>query len=98
MILIVIKSTETKEITLKQIQDALGMFWDPLGKPKRDNSFALIIDGESLKFALEKPCKDLLLELACRCNAVLCCRVSPLQKAQVVKLVRFGLVKKYQKV
>ncbi len=93
MILIIIKSTETKEVALKQIQDALGMFWDPSGKPTRDNSFALIMDGESLKFALEPPCKDLMLELACRCSAVLCCRVSPLQKAQVVRLVRAGLVR-----
>lgn len=32
------------------------------------------------------------LETACACKAVICCRVTPLQKAQVVELV-----KKYKK-
>ncbi|KAF9335673.1 hypothetical protein BG006_010927 [Podila minutissima] len=50
---------------------------------------ALVIDGLALKFALEDPiCKGLLLELACQCTAVICCRVSPLQKAMVVKMVK----------
>lgn len=49
---------------------------------------ALIIDGKSLKFALEKPINKVFLELAILCKAVICCRVSPLQKALVVKLVK----------
>ncbi|RKP14890.1 hypothetical protein BJ684DRAFT_7889 [Piptocephalis cylindrospora] len=49
---------------------------------------ALIIDGHTLKFALEKDIELLFLELACMCKAVVCCRVSPLQKALVVKLVK----------
>ncbi|KAK5990164.1 Phospholipid-transporting ATPase DRS2 [Cladobotryum mycophilum] len=55
-------------------------------------SLALIIDGKSLTFALEKDLEKLFLDLAIMCKAVICCRVSPLQKALVVKLV-----KKYQK-
>lgn len=49
---------------------------------------ALIIDGKSLTFALEKELSKSFLELAIMCKAVLCCRVSPLQKALVVKLVK----------
>ncbi|KXS16560.1 phospholipid-translocating P-type ATPase [Gonapodya prolifera JEL478] len=49
---------------------------------------ALIIDGYALKHALEPKTKAMLLELACRCTAVVCCRVSPLQKAEVVRLVK----------
>lgn len=49
---------------------------------------ALIIDGKSLTFALEKELSKPFLELALMCKAVVCCRVSPLQKAQVVKLVK----------
>ncbi|KAI9355344.1 hypothetical protein DFJ73DRAFT_825210 [Zopfochytrium polystomum] len=49
---------------------------------------ALIIDGRSLEFALEDDIKLTFLELACMCKAVVCCRVSPLQKALVVKLVK----------
>ena len=56
------------------------------------DSLALVIDGKSLTYALEKDLDKLFLELAVMCKAVICCRVSPLQKAMVVKVV-----KKYQK-
>ncbi|KAF9360352.1 hypothetical protein BGX26_009704 [Mortierella sp. AD094] len=52
---------------------------------------ALIIDGKSLEFALEKDVEEVFLELAVLCKAVVCCRVSPLQKALVVKLVKRNL-------
>jgi phospholipid-transporting ATPase len=48
----------------------------------------LIIDGKSLSYALEDDIKFVFLELACLCKTVVCCRVSPLQKALVVKLVK----------
>ncbi|KIJ35423.1 hypothetical protein M422DRAFT_145614, partial [Sphaerobolus stellatus SS14] len=49
---------------------------------------ALIIDGKSLGFALEKSLSKQFVELAIMGKAVVCCRVSPLQKALVVKLVK----------
>ncbi|KIJ26520.1 hypothetical protein M422DRAFT_272396 [Sphaerobolus stellatus SS14] len=49
---------------------------------------ALIIDGKSLTFALEKELSKQFLELALMCKAVVCCRVSPLQRALVVKLAK----------
>lgn len=49
---------------------------------------ALIIDGKSLSYALENDTKLIFLELATYCKSVVCCRVSPLQKALVVKLVK----------
>lgn len=52
---------------------------------------ALVIDGNTLLYALEDDIKLLLLELGKMCKAVICCRVSPLQKAQVVTLVRENL-------
>jgi phospholipid-transporting ATPase len=55
-------------------------------------TLALVIDGKSLTYALEKDMEKLFLDLAVMCKAVICCRVSPLQKAMVVKVV-----KKYQK-
>jgi phospholipid-transporting ATPase len=51
-------------------------------------SLALVIDGKSLTFALERDMEKLFLDLAVSCKAVICCRVSPLQKALVVKLVK----------
>jgi phospholipid-translocating ATPase len=35
--------------------------------------------------------KNLLLRLATMCEGVICCRMSPLQKALIVKLVKDGL-------
>jgi len=53
-----------------------------------DSSLALIIDGQSLTYALEPDLEDLFIQLGSRCKAVICCRVSPLQKALVVKMVK----------
>uniref|UniRef100_A0A8C7GB56 Phospholipid-transporting ATPase n=1 Tax=Oncorhynchus kisutch TaxID=8019 RepID=A0A8C7GB56_ONCKI len=39
-------------------------------------------------FALEKDMEIELLRTACMCQTVICCRVTPLQKAQVVELVK----------
>ncbi|KAJ1516206.1 hypothetical protein HMI54_010398 [Coelomomyces lativittatus] len=47
---------------------------------------ALVIEGEALKVALEE-CYDTLLNICLQCQHVICCRVSPLQKAQVVMMV-----------
>ncbi len=52
------------------------------------DTLALVIDGKSLTYALEKDLEKNFLDLACMCKAVICCRVSPLQKALVVKLVK----------
>jgi magnesium-transporting ATPase (P-type) len=41
--------------------------------------------------ALEDRNKMLLLQMSTRCEAVICCRVSPLQKALVVRLVKENL-------
>lgn len=54
-------------------------------------TLALVIDGKSLTYALEKDLEKQFLELAVMCKAVICCRVSPLQKALVVKLVKRNL-------
>jgi len=52
---------------------------------------ALIIDGITLSFTLEKPLDSTFIEIAKRCESVICCRATPLQKASVVKLVRDNL-------
>jgi phospholipid-translocating ATPase len=92
MTLIVLKTLKDEESALKQLSHALSIFWDKEGNPTKSSSYALVIDGESLTHALQESCRALLLELACRCKSVICCRVSPLQKALVVSLVRKGLV------
>ncbi|KAG9155197.1 hypothetical protein Leryth_020464 [Lithospermum erythrorhizon] len=51
---------------------------------------ALVIDGKCLMYALDPSLRVILLNLSLNCSAVVCCRVSPLQKAQVTSLVRKG--------
>ncbi|KAH9832873.1 phospholipid-translocating P-type ATPase [Rhodofomes roseus] len=59
---------------------------------ERPGGFVLVVDGAALTVALgDEKHKHLLLRLAMQCEGVICCRVSPLQKALVVKLVKDGL-------
>ena len=55
--------------------------------PGAQAAFAVVIDGDTLRHALSPPLKGLFLNLATQCETVVCCRVSPAQKAEVVKLV-----------
>ncbi|KAJ7961065.1 Phospholipid-transporting ATPase [Quillaja saponaria] len=57
---------------------------------KEENSapLALIIDGNSLVYILEKDLDSELFDLATSCKVVLCCRVAPLQKAGIVDLIK----------
>jgi len=50
---------------------------------------AAVIDGHTLTFILNLY-RDLFLELARTCVSVICNRVTPLQKAEVVKVVAEG--------
>ncbi|XP_069187233.1 phospholipid-transporting ATPase ID isoform X2 [Procambarus clarkii] len=56
--------------------------------PETKGDFALVINGHSLVFALNAKYERLFLEVASHCKAVICCRVTPLQKAMVVDLVK----------
>nr|XP_025864629.1 probable phospholipid-transporting ATPase IH isoform X7 [Vulpes vulpes] len=59
--------------------------------------YGLIIDGAALSLIM-KPREDgscgnyreLFLEICRNCSAVLCCRMAPLQKAQIVKLIKLS--------
>lgn len=52
------------------------------------NGMVLVIDGKTLTHALDPSVSNTFLQLALLCKSVICCRVSPMQKALVVKLVR----------
>ncbi|CAH0381708.1 unnamed protein product [Bemisia tabaci] len=63
-------------------------------KPVIDTSnIALVIHGHSLIHALHPTLEKLFLIVSTKCRSVICCRVTPLQKANVVQLV-----KKYKEV
>ncbi|CAG2064103.1 unnamed protein product, partial [Timema podura] len=48
--------------------------------------YGLVVDGQSLKFALKN--QEMFRKVCMACTAVICCRMSPLQKSQVVQLVK----------
>ncbi|XP_021366126.1 probable phospholipid-transporting ATPase VA isoform X3 [Mizuhopecten yessoensis] len=60
-------------------------------KPKKE--YALVIDGHTLAYALDKELEATFLKLTVRCKSVVCCRSTPIQKGMVVKLVRDHLQK-----
>ncbi|WCJ39486.1 ATPase E1-E2 type family protein / haloacid dehalogenase-like hydrolase family protein [Euphorbia peplus] len=76
-----------KDNILNQITNASQMI-----KLEKDPhaAFALIIDGKTLAYALDDDMKLLFLALAVDCASVICCRVSPKQKALVTRLVKEG--------
>ncbi|XP_012936830.1 probable phospholipid-transporting ATPase IIB isoform X3 [Aplysia californica] len=58
-----------------------------LNSLRRKNEAALIISGDSLQVCL-KFYEHEFVELACQCPAVVVCRCSPTQKADIVKLLQ----------
>ncbi|PPS12170.1 hypothetical protein GOBAR_AA08472 [Gossypium barbadense] len=64
---------------LKQFLDEAPQYFCSPSGPK----LALVIDGKCLMYALEPSLRIMLLTLSLNCSSVVCCRVSPLQKAQV---------------
>eukprot|EP00741_Cyanophora_paradoxa_P014287 tig00020780_g13779.t1 len=83
--LLVLKlNAASKEEARKQLERALVQTQAlPAG-----SSTAVVIDGATLAHCLEEDLKRPLLSLAQGAAAVICCRVTPLQKALVVRLVR----------
>ncbi|XP_004489949.1 phospholipid-transporting ATPase 3-like [Cicer arietinum] len=71
---------------LKKCLEEVQSCFNSLSGPK----LALVIDGKCLTYALDPSLRVTLLNLSLNCHAVVCCRVSPLQKAQVTTLVKKG--------
>ncbi|KAI6380252.1 hypothetical protein MCOR25_001681 [Pyricularia grisea] len=90
--MLLIVNEETAAATRDNIQKKLDAIRTQGDGTIEMETLALVIDGKSLTYALEPELDKMFLDLAIMCKAVICCRVSPLQKALVVKLV-----KKYQK-
>ena len=58
----------------------------------RTGGYGMVIDGSCLQTALSGASAHAFLTVAVRCQAVVCCRVTPSQKARVARLVRQQLV------
>ena len=85
---LLIVNEENSAATRDNLQKKLAAVRSQTDASAELETLALIIDGKSLTYALERDMETLFLDLAVLCKAVICCRVSPLQKALVVKLVK----------
>jgi phospholipid-translocating ATPase len=85
----------------KMLDDNLRTFGltgddDDLAAAKKNHeppgpTHGLVIDGFTLRWVLDDRLKQKFLLLCKQCRSVLCCRVSPAQKASVVAMVKNGL-------
>uniref|UniRef100_A0A3Q7FMV5 Phospholipid-transporting ATPase n=1 Tax=Solanum lycopersicum TaxID=4081 RepID=A0A3Q7FMV5_SOLLC len=86
------KEAESKNLIKVMREDILGQIERyshmVIKEDTKDRPFALIVDGKALEIALNNDIKDQLLRLAVRCDSVICCRVSPKQKALITRLVK----------
>lgn len=58
---------------------------EPTGK------YAVVIDGDTLRYVLDNSLRERFLALTTGCETVVCCRVSPSQKAATVRMVKQGM-------
>ena len=81
---------DTHESVEQQLKDILSKLPnnDPDEEQEEQETYALVVNGHSLVYGLDESLEELLLAVASQCQAVICCRVTPLQKAMVVDLVK----------
>lgn len=72
----------------QQIKDLISSIKQEKKNGVVSDQNALIISGEALIYALKPSLEKDLVEITKYCSAVLCCRVSPKQKQEIVTLVR----------
>ncbi|KAK6361092.1 hypothetical protein TWF730_004841 [Orbilia blumenaviensis] len=102
MDLIILQSEDTieaaHEMVLRNLREHFDMQGgaEELAVAKKNHdpppaTHAVVIDGDTLRLVLDDAVKNDFLLLCKQCRAVLCCRVSPSQKAAVVRMVKVGL-------
>ncbi|KAI1710341.1 cation transport ATPase (P-type) domain-containing protein [Ditylenchus destructor] len=55
---------------------------------QQNKEFALVINGAALHHAIVGEARRLFTELAMICHSVICCRMTPMQKAEIVEVVK----------
>ena len=54
----------------------------------KTGDYGLVVTGAALDHALTVDLEEMFIELSLKCSSVICCRVTPLQKAKIVELVK----------
>merc|ERR1711959_841764 len=78
--------TGDKEETADKLDEYLEDFRK--NDANNDHKAGIVINGKGLQMALDPKVKQKFLDLALLCDVCVCCRVSPKQKADIVRLVR----------
>eukprot|EP01132_Coremiostelium_polycephalum_P007601 gene7601-9346_t len=81
--IIIINSQSTEECR-DQIQTALRQYVE---NESFKGEISMVVNGDTLTYILKDHSEN-FLKLASRCHSVVCCRVTPLQKALIVRLVK----------
>ncbi|PNH05393.1 Phospholipid-transporting ATPase 3 [Tetrabaena socialis] len=77
-----------ERLSHQAVAESIATVEQAMNDKAEGSRFAIVIDGKALAYALSKDLSPAFLRVGLRCKAVVCCRVSPLQKAQVTSLVR----------
>uniref|UniRef100_A0A673KLL4 Phospholipid-transporting ATPase n=1 Tax=Sinocyclocheilus rhinocerous TaxID=307959 RepID=A0A673KLL4_9TELE len=93
------RGTELLELTVRTLEDLILKnklsFMSYRSWSTANQDYGFIIDGATLSLVMNplrdadaSQYKSLFLQICQNCTAVLCCRMAPLQKAQIVKMVK----------
>jgi len=69
-------------------EDSLDATREAIHEIETNSASVIIIDGKSLKYALSSDLKNEFMEVALNSSVVICCRVSPMQKAEIVDCIK----------
>uniref|UniRef100_A0A8D0CDW3 Phospholipid-transporting ATPase n=1 Tax=Scleropages formosus TaxID=113540 RepID=A0A8D0CDW3_SCLFO len=89
------RGTELLELTVGALGEGEGKREERLTWSSPGQDYGLIVDGATLSLLLNASpdgtgshYKNLFLKICQSCTSVLCCRMAPLQKAQIVRMVK----------
>eukprot|EP00536_Pseudo-nitzschia_multiseries_P002375 jgi/Psemu1/251596/estExt_Genewise1Plus.C_310085 len=87
------KGRLVKHLKKEKRNEVLSGIATPHVEPSGDGPRALVIEGAALKHLQgDHELEELVFNVASQCESVIACRVTPRQKAQLVKLVRHYVV------
>ncbi|KAL3616765.1 hypothetical protein CASFOL_039159 [Castilleja foliolosa] len=76
---------DDKEAIMSQLNSFNELISD---KNRNDAPFALVVDGKALELSMNDDTRNRFLSVAMKCDVVICCRVSPKQKALITRRVK----------
>ncbi|VDO06441.1 unnamed protein product [Rodentolepis nana] len=71
---------ETINMQIERVKESQNMH--------SDYAFGVVVDGQSLNFALTSVLREQFLYICKLANSVLCCRLTPIQKAEIVRMMK----------